>query len=392
MTQSSMPIYLDGFATMPLAIEARDAMIATWMSPANAGSPHNLGERAAAAVAEARSTVAALIGATASEIVFTSGATEANNLALIGVARWAMETQNPRRRIVVSAVEHKAVLEPAHELKRLGFDVVVAPVDGRGVVDCSALSMLVDENTLLVSVMAANNETGVLQPISEVVAISRHHGALVHCDGAQAAGKIPIDVVELDVDYFSLSSHKMYGPAGVGGLYVSATAPTPRPLLFGGGQQNGVRPGTEPVPLIVGFGIAATLGRNELATDGDHGRHLAHRLLAKLDEYQVGYRQITNDAPTLPGSLSLAVYGIDADDIVAQLQNKVCLSTGSACNSGQILPSHVLISMGISQLEARSVLRIYCNRYSSDHDIDVASAFIADACLRARHRAGRSRQ
>jgi len=392
MTKISVPIYLDGFATMPLADEARDAMFAAWTSPANAGSPHSLGDRAAAAVAEARKAVADLIGATPSEIVFTSGATEANNLALIGVARWAVETRSPKRRIVVSAVEHKAVLEPAHELKRLGFDVVVAPVDSRGVIDCAALTVLVDENTLLVSVMAANNETGVLQPLSEVVAISRAHGALVHCDGAQAAGKIPIDVVELDVDYLSLSSHKMYGPVGVGGLYVSATSPTPRPLQFGGGQQNGVRPGTEPVPLIVGFGIAARLGRNGLAADGDHGRHLALRLLAKLDEHQVRYRQITNGAPTLPGSLSLAMPGIDGDDLVAHLQSKVCLSTGSACNYGQILPSHVLISMGISQDDARSVFRIYCNRYLSDHDIDAASAFIAEAYLRLDRRAGRTRQ
>lgn len=392
MDKLAKPIYLDGFATMPLADEAREAMIAAWMSPANAGSPHILGEHAAVAVFEARTAVADLIGASAAEIVFTSGATEANNLALIGVARWAIETRSLKRRIVVSAVEHKAVLEPAHRLKGLGFDVVVAPVDGRGVVDCSALSALVDESTLLVSVMVANNETGVLQPISEVVAICRDRGALVHCDGAQAAGKIPLDVVELDVDYLSLSSHKMYGPAGVGALYVSATAPTPRPLQFGGGQQNGIRPGTEPVPLLVGFGVAARLGHSRLAADGDYGRQLAVRLLAKLDEHQVGYRQTTNGAPTLPGSLSLAVLGVDADDLIMQLKNKVCISTGSACNSGQIIPSHVLISMGISQEDARSVFRIYCNRYLSDHDIDVASAFIAAACLRIYHRAGRPRQ
>lgn len=377
---------------MPLAPEARQAMFAGWSNPSNAGSPHILGELAAASAAAARATIAELIGATASEIVFTSGATEANNLALIGIARWALEMRNTRRRIVVSAVEHKAVLEPSQWLKALGFDVRVAPVDPRGVIDCAALSALVDEHTLLVSVMAANNETGVLQPMSDVVAICRRNGALIHCDGAQAIGKIPLDVVELDLDYMSFSSHKMYGPAGVGGLYISAAAPTPRPIHLGGGQQSSVRPGTEPVPLIIGFGVAAGLARDRLASDGEHGRQLARRLLARLHEHQVGCRQITDDAPVLPGSLSLMAPGVEADDLVALLRTTVCLSTGSACTAGQVLPSHVLIAMGMSQVEASSVFRIYCGRYNTEADIDLAATLIADACLRARHRTGRPHQ
>ncbi len=377
---------------MPLAPEARQAMLAAWSDPSNAGSPHILGERAAASVAAARATIAALIGASIAEIVFTSGATEANNLALIGIARWALEAKSARRRIVVSAVEHKAVLEPAFWLRNLGFEIVVAPVDSRGVIDCAALSTLVDEQTLLVSVMAANNETGVLQPMSDVAAICRRSGALIHCDGAQAVGKIPIDVVDLDLDYMSFSSHKMYGPAGVGGLYVSAAAPMPQPLHFGGGQQSGVRPGTEPVPLIIGFGAAARLACDRLDADAGHGSLLACRLLAKLDEYQVACRRITDDASILPGSLSLLVPGVEADDLVALLRATVCISTGSACTNGQVLPSHVLTAMSMDKLEASSVFRVYCGRYNTEAEIDLAATFIADACLRVRHRSGRPDQ
>jgi len=392
VTTTVQPIYLDGFATMPLAPEARQAMFGAWENPSNAGSPHVLGEFAAASIAVARATIAELIGAAASEIIFTSGATEANNLALVGIARWALETRNARRRIVVSAIEHKAVLEPAHWLKTLGFEVVVAPVDPHGAIDCAALSMLVDEHTLLVSVMAANNETGVLQPMPDVVAICRRSGALIHCDGAQAVGKIPLDVVDLDLDYMSFSSHKMYGPAGVGGLYVSAAAPTPQPLHFGGGQQSGVRPGTEPVPLIIGFGAAAGLARDRLDVDAGHGRLLACRLLAKLDEHQIACRRITGDAPVLPGSLSLLVPGVEVDDLVALLRTTVCLSTGSACTAGQVLPSHVLTAMGMNKVESSSIFRVYCGRYNTQAEIDLAATFIADACLRVRHRSGRLHQ
>lgn len=377
---------------MPLAPEVREAMFAAWTNPANAGSPHILGDFAAASVAAARTSLALLIGASDSEIVFTSGATEANNLALIGVARWALHTRSTRRRIIVSAVEHKSILEPAHWLKSLGFEVIVAPVDRCGLVDCSKLSTLADDRTLLVSVMAANNETGVLQPLSDVVAICRKNGVLIHSDGAQAVGKIPVDVAELDLDYLSFSSHKMYGPAGVGGLYMSSAAPTPHSIHFGGGQQSGVRPGTEPVPLIIGLGVAAGLARRKLVSDGEHGRQLARRLIAKLREHQVDFRQVTENAGVLPGSLSLLVPGVEADDLVALLREKVCFSTGSACTAGQILPSHVLRAMGMTQVESSSIFRVYCSRYTAEADLDLAAKLIADACQHIRRRTGRGLQ
>lgn len=392
MIKIDSPIYLDGFATMPLAPEARDAMFGAWANPSNAGSPHFLGEHAAGSIATARAAVADLIGALPSEIIFTSGATESNNLVLTGVAQQAIDNGDPRRRIVVSAVEHKAVLEPAWSLRSRGFEVVVAPVDRHGVVDLAALATIVDRNTLLISVMAANNETGVLQPISDVVAIGRKHGALIHCDGAQAVGKIPLDVVALDIDYLSISSHKFYGPVGIGALYVSATAPTPAPMHLGGGQQGGLRPGTEPVPLIVGFAAASRLAQTRLSADADHSHQLAQRLQAKLDEHQAGCQSTTNGAAILPGSLSLAVDGVEADDLVAMIGRMVCLSTGSACSSGQVTPSHVLTAMGMDQSMSASVFRVYCGRYTTIEEVDAAAFMIAEACLRIRHRTGRLRQ
>ena len=392
MTKTDDPIYLDGFATTPLSPEARDAMVAAWSHPANAGSPHELGGRAASNIARARADVARLIGASPYEIVFTSGATEANNLAILGAARWAVASGVPRRRIVVSAVEHKAVLEPARVLAAQGFDLTIAPVDRSGVVDLVALANLVDEETLLVCVMAANNETGAIQPVREVVALSRRVGALIHCDAAQAAGKIDLNVVDIDVDYLSLSAHKLYGPVGVGALYVSAAAPTPGALQFGGGQQAGVRPGTEPVPLIAGFAAASSGAHARMAADDARAVRLADRLVSLLEQHQVTVARATGDAPVLPGSLCLRLDDIDADDLVASLAHTVCLSTGSACTTGQILPSHVLQAMGYNQAEARSVLRIYCGRYNTDDEIDRAASLIAVAYKRVGHRTGRSRQ
>jgi cysteine desulfurase len=391
-SEAAEPIYLDGFATMPLAPEALAAMLAAWARPANAGSPHHFGELAAGAIATARASVAHLIGAAPSEILFTSGATEANNLALTGICQRMASADNERRRIVVSSVEHKAVLEPAQALAARGFDIVTAPVDRHGLVDLMALSALVDDTTLLVSVMAANNETGALQPIREVAAIAHERGGLMHCDAAQAVGKIPVDVVELDVDYLSLSSHKLYGPVGVGALYVAAGAPAPAPLVLGGGQEGGLRSGTEPVPLIAGFGAAAQLAAARLHQDAAHGNRLAASMLAHLQERQVGFSLTINGTPALPGSLSLRLHDVEADDVVLSLQKKVCLSTGSACSSGQTLPSHVLESMGLSKDEAKSVLRLFFTRYTSDDDIHRAATLIAETCLHIRHRSGRSRQ
>lgn len=386
------PIYLDGFSTLPLAPEAMEAMTAAWQTPGNAGSPHAGGEQAAQCIAAARASVAELIGAAPSEILFTSGATEANNLAILGIARAARQAGNPRRRILVSAIEHKAVLEPARMLESEGFELAIAPVDRHGGLDLQRYAALVDEETLMASIMAVNNETGVVQPIAKAAAIAHAAGALLHSDAAQALGKIPLDVVELDIDYLSLSAHKCYGPMGVGALYIAAAAPKPQPLHYGGGQQSSLRPGTEPAPLIAGFGAAARLAQVQLEADLSHGRRLADRLHAELAARQLRFRRITGDHPTAPGSLAIAIDDVDADTLCAMLARNVLLSTGSACTSGQIRISHVFESMGFSEQKARSILRIFCSRYNDDADIDRAAEAISTAAERSRLAAGEVRQ
>jgi cysteine desulfurase len=385
---AGLPIYLDGFATLPLAPESRDAMLAVWEQPGNAGSPNASGERAARTIADGRAEVAALIGAAPSEIIFTSGATEANNLALLGVAQRARALFPGRRQIIVSAIEHKAVLEPARILAEQGFTLDIVPVDANGRLDLDALARLIGDDLLLASIMLVNNETGVIQQVGDAAALVHAAGGLIHSDAAQAAGKIPIDVLDLDVDYLSLSAHKCYGPMGVGALYVAAHAPKPMPLVHGGGQQDAMRPGTEPVALIAGFGAAARTAKMSLASDCNHGEALVAALLNGLAQRQLRPRRITGDAPVVPGSAALQLAGVDAERLCASVARDVSLSTGSACTSGQIKRSHVLEAIGYSEEDASEVIRIFCHRYQDTCDIAVAVDRIVAAANRSRLAAG----
>ncbi|MFA6032246.1 MAG: aminotransferase class V-fold PLP-dependent enzyme [Myxococcota bacterium] len=388
----TVPIYLDGFATLPLAPEAREAILSVWEQPGNAGSANGSGERAARIIADARADVAALIGAAAPEIIFTSGATEANNLAITGAATAAASLTPQRNRIIVTAIEHKAVLEPAAALVAQGFDIIAAPVDMHGRLDLARLAALLDERVLLASVMLVNNETGVVQPVAEAAALAHAVGAYVHSDAAQAAGKIAIDVTALDVDYLSLSAHKCYGPMGVGALYVAAGSPAPAPLMRGGGQQSGIRPGTEPVALIAGFGAAARGAMRRLAEDEVSGVARAARLLDGIAERQVRFTRITGDHAVVPGSAAIALDGIDGDSLCTMIARDVSLSTGSACTNGQIRISHVLEAMGLSDSMARSVVRIFCDRTLSNDAIDRAVDVIVAAIQRSRLATGEVRQ
>lgn len=388
----AVPIYLDGFATLPLAPEARNAILSVWEQPGNAASPNAAGERAASIIADGRAEVAALIGAAPTEIIFTSGATEANNLVLLGVAQSVAARDSLRKRIVVTAVEHKAVLEPARMLAAQGFSVSVAPVDKDGRLDLAAFEALLGDDVLIASVMLVNNETGVIQPIAEAAALVHAVGGLMHSDAAQAAGKIAIDVLDLDVDYLSLSAHKCYGPMGIGALYVGAHAPKPTPLLHGGGQQDAVRPGTEPVALIAGFGAAAKVARSRLEGDHSHGQMLICTLLDGLAAQQLRFRRITGDAAVVPGSAALLLADVDADQLCATIARDVSLSTGSACTSGQIKKSHVLDAVGFSENDARHVIRIFCHRYQGVDEIEMATDRIVAAVNRSRLAAGEVRQ
>lgn len=375
----SDPIYLDGFSTMPLAPEAQAAMLSAWSKPGNAGSPNAAGERAARIVADGRAAVATLIGAAPDEIIFTSGATEANNLALLGAARAIAREAPQRRRILLSAIEHKAVIEPVRHLEAEGFVATIVPVTPSGVIDLTALRALAGKDIALGSVMLVNNELGTIQPVAQAAQIIHQAGGLVHCDAAQAVGKIPVDVIDLDVDYLSLSAHKCYGPMGIGALYVSAAATRPDAQLFGGHQQGGLRSGTEPVPLIAGFGAAARLAEANLATDAEHGNSLLGLLLDELRRRQLRFSIVSGDAERVAGGAAIAIPDADGDMLSSLLASRVAISTGSACTSGQIRVSHVLEAIGFSEQKARSVIRIFCSRYTREQEIRTAADQIVEA-------------
>jgi cysteine desulfurase len=388
-----MTISLDYHATTPAAPEVIEAMAPYWReAPWNAHSPHAGGALAEAAVASARASVADLVGANPSEIIFTSGATEANNIAILGLAIAACSKAPTRRRILTSAIEHKCILEAARHLSNTGFEHELIPVLPSGLVDLDALDRLLADDVLLVAVMAANNEVGSIQPLSEVARRCAEHGALLHVDAAQAVGRIPFDVVELGCDTASLSAHKMYGPKGIGGLFVSATTPLrPEPVMFGGGQEQGLRPGTLPVPLIVGFGKAAALAAEHLS-HSDHLERLAASFLAALEEEGLTPQLNGSREQRLPGSLNLRFVGIDAEDVVQRLGRRLHLSTGSACQSGQLQGSYVLRAMGLSSVDVSSSFRICFGRDHRDLDARQAAKLLAGTIHSCQNGAGQDVQ
>lgn len=380
------PIYLDNHATTPVDPRVLAAMRPWWEDNfANPGSvEHVMGRAAEEAVEQARAQVAELIGADAKEIILTSGATEANNLAIKGAARFAASQGSDRRRIVTVATEHKCVLESVRALEQEGFEPVILPVDGNGLLDPDTLRGAVDERTLLVSVMAVNNEIGVIQDLAAIGTIAKEAGALFHTDAAQAAGRIPLDVQDIRADLMSLSGHKIYGPKGIGALYVRRR-PRVRlaPLLSGGGQERGLRSGTLPAPLVIGFGEAARIAAIEGLLDA--GRIAGQRdlFLAALRAAVPGVMLNAADAPRVSGNANIAFPGgASAQDIMAAAPG-VCVSTGSACSSAEIEPSYVLKAIGLEEARARATLRIGIGRFTSPADVDRAAAMLAEGWRRA---------
>lgn len=372
-------IYIDNFSTTPLSPYALSQMKDAFSLTGNAASPHIAGAQALFRINEARENISNLIGALSSEIFFTSGATEANNLALRGIGQWGILNAKERNRIIISDIEHKSVIETVLSLTDIGFDVVKAPVLHDGTIDLVQLNELINDQTLLVSLMYVNNETGVIQPVWDAVRMTHQHGALFHCDAAQALGKLSIDVLELEVDYLSLSAHKCYGPMGIGALYIAADAPKPLAQNVGGGQERGLRSGTEPVPLIVGFGAAAQEAAGKLVDDAVHSARLSAHFLAKLDAAQVEYRRISGDAPTIPGGFALIFPNISADEIISKVSKTLCISSGSACNKGAVVPSYVFKSMGFSDEEARSIVRFSFSRFNTLEEAEQASLILIEA-------------
>ena len=372
-------IYLDHFSTTPCDPAVVKAML-PWFGE-DFGNPHSLhgsGRKAAQAVERARESVAGLIGAEAREIVFTSGATEANNLAIKGAARHLARLGDPRRRIITVATEHKCVLESVRALASEGFEAVVLGVDADGRVDPEALRKALEVPTLLVSIMAANNETGVLQDIPQLAGIVKAAGALMHVDLAQMAGKMPVSLK--DVDLASVSAHKMYGPKGIGALYVRRR-PRVRlePLFSGGGQERGFRSGTLPTPLVVGFGAAAELAAASMAEEAVRQAVLRDDLWAQLQGGLPGIALNGRTVPRLAGALNVCLpEGLRALDVLEACPD-VAASTGSACTAAEIAPSYVLTAMGLSAQKASQCLRLSVGRSTSKADIDRAAGLLIAA-------------
>ena len=384
--QPNRPIYLDCHATTPVDPRVLAAMRPWWEENfANPGSvEHAMGRAAEEAVEQARGHVAELIGADPKEIVLTSGATESNNIAVKGAARFAAAQGRARRRIVTVATEHKCVLESVASLADEGFEPVILPVDANGLLDPDTLRAAVDDRTLLVSVMAVNNETGVIQDLAAIGTIAKEAGALFHTDAAQAAGRIPLDVEAIRADLLSLSGHKVYGPKGIGALYVRRR-PRVRllPLFSGGGQERGLRSGTLPAPLVVGFGEACRIAAIEGMLDAGRIAGQRDRFLAALAAAVPGVAVNAPDAPKVAGNVNIAFPGgASAQDIMAAAP-MVCVSTGSACSSAEVEPSYVLRAIGLDEARARATLRIGIGRFTSPADVDQAAALLAEAWSRA---------
>jgi len=387
MTRPNRPVYLDNHATTPVDPRVLAAMRPWWEENfANPASvEHAMGRAAEEAVEQARAELAELLGAEAREIVLTSGATEANNLAIKGAARFAASQGEGRRRIVTLATEHKCVLESVLDLAAEGFEPVVLPVEPSGLLDPDRLrAALAEAPTLLVSVMAVNNEIGVVQDLAAIGAIAKDAGALFHTDAAQAAGRIPLDVAEIQADLLSLSGHKIYGPKGIGALYVRRR-PRVRlaPLFSGGGQERGLRSGTLPAPLVVGLGEAARVAAIEGLLDAGRIRDQRDRFLSALRAAVPGVRLNGDAERRVAGNLNLTFPGgADAQAIMAAAP-EVCVSTGSACSSAAIEPSYVLRAIGLPEAEARATLRIGIGRFTSPADVDLAAAALAAAWRQA---------
>ena len=380
----NLPIYMDNNATTPVDGRVLEAMLPYFCEDyGNAASRnHSFGWRAEEAVGRAREQVARLIGAKPREIIFTSGATESDNLALKGVAEMYQEKGD---HIITQVTEHKAVLDTAKRLERQGFEVTYLPVDREGLVDPDDVRRAFRETTILISIMAANNEIGTLQPVEEIGRIAKERGVLFHSDAAQALGKIPVDVRAWGTDLVSLSAHKMYGPKGVGALYVRRLDPRVRlsPMMDGGGHERGMRSGTLDVPGIVGFGAACELAYREMEAEAERIRALRDRLqsgiLSHLEEVYL------NGHPDrrLPGTCNLSFAYVEGESLVTGL-NDIALSSGSACTSVGHESSHVLKALGLNTEMINSSLRFCLGRFNTEEEVEYVIQKVREVVERLR--------
>jgi len=380
------PVYLDYQATTPTDPRVVEVMLPFFTE--RFGNPHSVshayGWDADEAVERARRQVAEVIGADPREIVFTSGATESNNIAVKGAARFHRDR---KPHVITLATEHKCVLESAHRLEREGISVTFLSVKPDGLLDLKVLEDALTEETAIVSVMAVNNEIGVIQPLAEIGALCRQYGAYFHSDAPQGFGKIPLDVKEMHIDLMSISGHKVYGPKGIGALYVRRR-PRVRlePLFDGGGQERGIRSGTLPPPLCVGLGEAARLAAEEMAEEGARITGLRDRFLKALKARLPGLEINGDMEHRLPGNLNLSFPGVEAEALMRSLPG-LAVSTGSACTSASAEPSYVLNALGMSEERSQASLRIGIGRFTTEPEIDAAVSQIVSALSKLRQKA-----
>lgn len=380
----SRPIYLDNHSTTPVDPRVLEVMLPYFCEHfGNAASiNHSFGTEAGEAVERARSDVASLLGADSKEIIFTSGATESNNLALKGVMRAAPAGSH----LIVNAAEHKAILDPAKSLEREGFQVTVLPVDQHGRVAPESVAAAIRPETALASVMWANNEVGTLNPIAEIGRICRERGVLFHTDATQSVGKVPIDLAESPIDLLSLSAHKMYGPKGIGALYVRRGSRRIRiePLFDGGGHERRLRSGTLPVPNIVGLGAACRLSADALDEESGLINALRDRLWSTLSEQIEGVALNGHPELRLAGNLNVSFEGVNSEALMMKLKDVLAVSSGSACTTAEPQPSHVLTAMGIAPNLIESTIRFGLGRFTRSEEIDEVCREISQAVAHLR--------
>ena len=359
-------IYFDHAATTPVDPRVLEAMLPYFSERyGNPSELHRLGREGRAAVEEARAQVAAALGAGDKEIVFTAGGTESDNLALFGYL-----ARHQPGHLIVSAVEHPAIMETARALNRLGWAVDFVPVDAEGVVDLEAYEQAFRDDTRLASIMFANNVVGTVQPVAELARIAHEKGAAFHTDAVQAVGSLPVDVVDLDVDMLSLSGHKLYGPKGIGALYVKRGTRL-QPILHGGGHERRLRSGTENVPGIVGLGVAITLAAEHMAEVRPRLESLRDRLAAGVQERIPEVTYLGHPTERLPGNVAFSVRYVEGESMLLQLDARgFMVSSGSACASGSLEPSHVVLALGLGAEDAHGSMRLSLGRENTEEEVD----------------------
>ncbi len=363
-------VYLDHGATTPVREEVIEAMMEIYRDvPGNPSSVHQFGRLAKKRLEEARQQVATAIGAEPKEIIFTGSGTEADNIAILGTARF-MAKQNKGKHIITSAVEHHAVLDTCKELAKEGFEVTVLPVDEDGLVSIDSVKQALRDDTILVTIMHANNEVGTIQPIAEIGALLKDHQAIFHTDAVQTVGKIPVDVKELGVDLLALSAHKLYGPKGVGALYIRKGVRV-QPLMAGGGQERKIRPSTENIAGIIGLAKAIQLAVENLVEEKQRLETLRDKLATALLSTVPATKLNGHPVKRLPHNMNISFEYIEGEALILSADMKgIAVSSGSACTSGSLDPSHVLMAMGLSHQTAHGSLRMTLGRDTTDEDID----------------------